>query len=277
MPLPILQANASSDPQTLIRLFHKTQHHWTQHLAEEEQLSIGSAFANPDLSRIHNANCILDAAIPQDVSLPNALAEVQSHFASRGLRCLKWVTNPSTPIDQLQPLIETLEQTGHQKKSSQIFHLNHMPTRAIPQATGLKIIPARASFRHAQQLAEEIATEWNEPQLIQANLLHLEDPHWDALIALKDGNAVAKIGVLAIGEVGLIQEVFVSKNHRSQGIGRTMMSRALEICARSLFKHIFLSCNPANTPAISLYEKLGFQKLGESISYLAPSSPGNTF
>jgi GNAT superfamily N-acetyltransferase len=272
MPLPILQSSSPSDPQTLIRLFHKTQHHWTQHLGEETQLSIGSAFVNADLSRISHANCIIDAALPPDISLAQALAEAESHFTSHGVRCLRWVTNPSAPADQTKPLIDHLEQTGHQKKSSQIFYLSHMPTKAIAQVGGLKIIPARASFRHAEQLAEEIATEWNEPQLVPANLLHLEDPHWDALIALRDGKAVAKVGVLTVGEVGLIQHLFVSREHRTQGIGRTMMSRALEICARSLFKHIFLSCNPSNAAAIALYTKLGFQKMGEYISYLAPIS-----
>jgi ribosomal protein S18 acetylase RimI-like enzyme len=46
-----------------------------------------------------------------------------------------------------------------------------------------------------------------------------------------------------------------------------MMSRALEICARSLFKHVSLSCDGDNTPAIALYKELGFTKIGEIVSY----------
>jgi ribosomal-protein-alanine N-acetyltransferase len=98
-------------------------------------------------------------------------------------------------------------------------------------------------------------------------MMHLDDPHWDALLALKDGTAVATLGVLAVGEIGRIEQVFVSPEHRRRGIGRTMMSRALEICARSLFKHVFLSCDGDNTPAIALYKELGFTKIGEIVSY----------
>jgi ribosomal protein S18 acetylase RimI-like enzyme len=79
------------------------------------------------------------------------------------------------------------------------------------------------------------------------------------------------VGVLAVGEIGRIDEVYVSKDFRRTGIGRTMMSRALEICARSLFKHIFLSCDATNAPAIALYSQLGFLKIGEIASHYAPA------
>ena len=124
------------------------------------------------------------------------------------------------------------------------------------------IIPARASFRHARQLAEESSRDWDTPQLADAWMLHLEDPQCDAILALKDGVAAALVIVLTIGEIGGIQDVFVSAAFRGQGIGRTMMSRALEICARSLFKHVFLSVDPDNTPAVNLYRKVGFERIG---------------
>jgi ribosomal protein S18 acetylase RimI-like enzyme len=131
----------------------------------------------------------------------------------------------------------------------------------------LKIIPSRASFRHARQLAEEGAEVWHEPSLADAAMMHLDDPHWDSLIALRDGEAVAHIAVLAVGEIGRIDDVYVAKGFRRLGIGRTMMSRALEICARSLFKHVMLMVNPTNESAIKLYQSVGFKKVGEVTAY----------
>ena len=46
-----------------------------------------------------------------------------------------------------------------------------------------------------------------------------------------------------------------------------MMSRVLEICARSLFKHVMLSVSPSNTAAIELYRRFGFQKIGQITGY----------
>jgi ribosomal protein S18 acetylase RimI-like enzyme len=92
---------------------------------------------------------------------------------------------------------------------------------------------------------------------------HLDDPHYDALLALAGDRAVAHVGVLAVGELALIKGVYVTPEFQRRGIGRTMMGRALEICARSLFKHVFLSTEPGNAAAQGLYAGLGFAKIGE--------------
>jgi ribosomal protein S18 acetylase RimI-like enzyme len=98
----------------------------------------------------------------------------------------------------------------------------------------------------------------------------LDDPHYESLIALRDGQPIARAGVLTLGEVGRIENVLVIPSVRRQGVGRTMMSRMLEICARSLFKHIFLTCNADNLAANALYSTLGFKKIGEMIDYRPP-------
>jgi ribosomal protein S18 acetylase RimI-like enzyme len=141
----------------------------------------------------------------------------------------------------------------------------------VREVGGLKIIPSRASFRHARELADQSSKRWNEPQLVEAAMLHLEDPHFDSLLALKDGEAIATAGVLAVGEIGRIDEVFVAEPFRRLGIGRTMMSRVLETCARSLFKHVMLSCLSDNESAKALYAQLGFRRIGTIESFVAPA------
>ena len=116
-------------------------------------------------------------------------------------------------------------------------------------------------------MAEEAAKRWNEPQLTDAAMLHLDSTQWDSLLALRDGKAVAHVAVMAMGEVGRIDDVFVSESARRQGVGRTMMSRALEICARSLFKHVMLCTGQDNAPAQARYASLGFTKVGTITAY----------
>ena len=65
-------------------------------------------------------------------------------------------------------------------------------------------------------------------------------------------------------------DLFVAPANRHQGIARIMMDRILEICARSLFKHVFASCDPGNQNAQSLYRKLGFEKIGQFVPFHAP-------
>jgi ribosomal protein S18 acetylase RimI-like enzyme len=150
------------------------------------------------------------------------------------------------------------------------MYLKGFPTEPLREVGNLKIIPARASFKHVRALAEESARDWNTSNLADAKLLHLDDPHTDALVALRDGVAAAYLAVMSVGEIGAIQDLYVSSPFRRQGIGRTMMSRALEIAARSLFKHVFVSVGPENEAAIGLYHRGGFAKIGEAILYRAP-------
>ncbi len=141
------------------------------------------------------------------------------------------------------------------------------PSGVVCEAPGLTIIPARASFRLTRQLFEEMAGRWGEPRIADAAILHLDDPHWDALLAIENGVAVGYAGVLAVGDLGRIDQVFVAASSRRQGIGRTIVSRAMEVCARSQFRHVMLAVAPGNAPAQALYSQLGFRKIGQIVAY----------
>src|SRR5688572_22187974 len=194
--LPILQSSATdTSPATLVRLFLKTEHDYVRHLAEETALDLGTAFHNASLPKIHDANCILDAALPDGMSAPDAFAQALAHYEQVGSTLHHWVMNPSAKAEAVDPLIAHLQQNGFIARTADLMRLEHVPAR-IEEAGGLKIIPSRASFRHARQLAEEGAEMWNEPTLADAAMMHLDDPHWDSLLALRDGEVVAHIAVL---------------------------------------------------------------------------------
>ena len=249
-----------------MRYFIQTERDYVRHLAEETALDFGTAFHNAQLPRIHDANCILDAALPEEMSAAEAFEQAQAHFAQVGSTLWHWVMNPSAKPEATTPLIEHLQQNGFKPRTGDLMHLERAPMKIV-EAAGLKIIPSRASFRHARMLAEESAEKWNEPTVADAAMLHLDDPHWDSLIALRDNEPVAHVGVLAVGELGRIDDVYVARKYRRLGIGRTMMGRALEICARSLFKHVMLMVDPTNEAAVSLYRSLGFTRVGTVTSY----------
>ena len=267
MSLPILPSHPTASTTDLIRFYYRTDLHWCQQIAEQTQLDVGTALLNASLPNVWDANLVFDAALPDEVAPADAVAEAEAHFRAAGSPIRKWVPNPSVPPQRTTPLVDHLLTNGHARRTYDIMHLSGQPAGAIEEVGGLRIIPARASFRHARELAAEAAAPVT-PQLVDAFIMHLEDPQTDGLLALTDGAPAAYVTVLTVGEIGCITELFVSKNLRRQGIGRTMMSRAMEICARSLFKHVFLSCEPTNMPAIALYKRLGFEKIGDFVCYV---------
>jgi ribosomal protein S18 acetylase RimI-like enzyme len=256
----------------LLRYFHQTEHRWAEHLAEAEELDVGVAFANASLPNVRDANRLQMASLTEQVSPADAIAMVDAFYASRGAKCLGWVMNPSSAASQTQPLMNELLGRGFEQAASDAMYLRKVHVPAPPPAMALSIIPARASFRHARELGEEASVELSIPQWPDATLLHLDDPHWDSLLALENGNAVGTIGVLAVGEIGRIENLFVRRSHRRRGIGTLLVARALEICARSLFKHVFACCNESQTSARSIYRSVGFERIGSYVEYRPPSN-----
>lgn len=63
---------------------------------------------------------------------------------------------------------------------------------------------------------------------------------------------------------GLVEDVVVEKEMRSQGIGKKMMEYALKICKESNCYKMCLSSSLIRERAHSFYEKIGFEKHGYS-------------
>jgi ribosomal protein S18 acetylase RimI-like enzyme len=218
---------------------------------------------------VWSANQVRDVTLPEGTSPEQAMQEVSEHFAAAGARCWEWTMNPAAPAAQARLMADYLVAAGYQPRSGEIHYLQSFPTDPLREVAGIKIIPARASYRHVRVLAEESAQWGQSPSVAAAMVLHLDDPHVDALVALRDGAAVGYLAVMSVGEIGVIEDLFVTASARGEGIGRTLMSRALEICARSLFKHVFIGVSGDNAPALALNARCGFKKIGQTESYRA--------
>jgi hypothetical protein len=178
MPLPVLSNPVESD---LIRLFHRMTLHWTQHYGETTQLDAGTAITAPQLQNVYDANVMLDAQLPDGVSPQQTVDEVNRHFLAQGTVCRTWVMNPSAAKERTEPLAGYLVEHGAGIVRNDILYLRGRPAGVIREQAGLTIIPARASYKHARQIAEISTGElWDEPQLVDAHLAHLDDPHWTA-------------------------------------------------------------------------------------------------
>lgn len=259
-----------------MRLFHQALGRSTSHTAEPHVLDVGTAYCNAQLPLVHDANHLHDGALAEGMLPAEAVALVESFYGAQGTRCAYWTMNPAAPAEMREPLVHHLADLGYKAKVTDVLVLERAAGAAPAPPEGLTLIPARASFRHVRELLERIAAECGHPQQVAESwMMHLDEPHWDAVLALREGKAVAYGGVLAVGELGLIENVSVAPESRRQGIGLLIMQRVLEICARSLFKQVMLGVQPHNSGAMALYRKLGFRKAGEVVDHVAPWARGN--
>lgn len=70
------------------------------------------------------------------------------------------------------------------------------------------------------------------------------------------------IGMYQSFEEGSITNVAVLPECRKQGIGQKLVSAAKNEAGKAGIETIFLEVRVSNQPAIALYEKMGFEKLG---------------
>ena len=95
------------------------------------------------------------------------------------------------------------------------------------------------------------------------NLLsETENPTAVFLVAIENGEALGYIGANNIlGEV-FITNLAVKKAFRRNNIGSRLLSSLIEECKNQGADYITLEVRESNIPAISLYEKTGFRKVG---------------
>ena len=94
----------------------------------------------------------------------------------------------------------------------------------------------------------------------------LEDRETDFLLGFADADGppagvVAlryRYGVWRAGYDCLVEDVFVAESARGSGLGRTMMTAAIERARERGCRRMELDTNETNAAAIALYESLGF-------------------
>src|SRR2546430_14362341 len=138
MPLPILHSRQPLNDADLVRLFHRTEAAWVGQLADGETLSVGTAYANGELSRVWDANNVRDAALHEGLTAREAVAGVEAHYARRGGRCWDWVMNPSAEPERVGPLVAHLGECGHRETRDEGQYLRSAARAAGQAVSGVE-------------------------------------------------------------------------------------------------------------------------------------------
>ena len=81
--------------------------------------------------------------------------------------------------------------------------------------------------------------------------------------AVNNGKAVGYIGFHTVLDEGYIANIAVEPSLRQKGIGALLLSTAVEYCKENGIAFLSLEVRKSNSSAISLYQKFGFETVGE--------------
>ena len=116
----------------------------------------------------------------------------------------------------------------------------------------------------------------NDISLIEPNFSECFDKFWSidilkqdfkcensAYIVAKAGNDVVGFGgIKIVFDEAEIMNIAVRADKRKHGIGSIILRKIIELAITSKCTNIYLEVNENNLPAISLYEKYDFKRIG---------------
>ena len=120
---------------------------------------------------------------------------------------------------------------------------------------------------HVAQVAELEKICFSDPWSEKSVASELTNPLSLWLVAL-DGETVAGyIGSQSVMGESDMMNVAVHPNHRRQGVAETLVTELVSALEEKGNHCLTLEVRATNAPAISLYEKLGFEKIGLRRNY----------
>ena len=99
---------------------------------------------------------------------------------------------------------------------------------------------------------------WSEKQLRES----LENPDYLFLVLELEGKIAGYAGLVRAGDKGDITNVVLAEECRGRGFGKLLVRTLLEEGKRRGIRDFTLEVRVSNTPAIHVYEALGFVKEG---------------
>lgn len=136
---------------------------------------------------------------------------------------------------------------------------------------GTDFIIRKMTAEDVSAVAEIEKQCFSSPWTAQGLLSETENPSAAFFVLEKDEEICAYMGMHIVLDECYIANVAVKSSCRKQGYGRRLVENALFTAKERDCTFISLEVRKSNLPAISLYEKCGFEKVGERKNFY--SSP----
>lgn len=123
------------------------------------------------------------------------------------------------------------------------------------------------SQEHVPQIASLERACFSDPWSENAFISELSNPLSCWLVALDGERVAGYVGSQSVIDMADIMNVAVDSQYRRQGIAERLINELIcRLCPKGIIA-LLLEVRVSNTPAISLYKKLGFQQVGVRPNY----------
>ena len=118
-----------------------------------------------------------------------------------------------------------------------------------------------------KQIAEIEQASFSDPWTLEAFLPVLRFPVLHGILAEEGGQVLGYACTQVVCEEMELQNIAVAPWARGKGVGTALLAAAEENAKSRGAQYGFLEARVSNFPALSLYEKFGYQKIGVRKNY----------
>lgn len=118
---------------------------------------------------------------------------------------------------------------------------------------------------------------FEKPWSYESFCMEYADKHKFYFVAKCDGKVIGYGGYAHILDEGHIMNIAVTASHRGKGVAKAIVAKMIGSARENGIGAITLEVNDANKPAISLYEKMGFEFSGLRPHYYGWEKPARIY
>ena len=125
----------------------------------------------------------------------------------------------------------------------------------------------KMNLNHLNELQEILISDFDDFWSFSTLKEEVENENSSYIIGKINNEIIGFAGLKKIFDQADIMNIVIKKTYRNQGIGTLLLENLILLAKDLNIFTLFLEVNEQNKPAIHLYEKLGFEKLGVRKKY----------
>jgi len=252
---------------TISSILRVTQAYCLQ-LCDKQTLDYGICYYATDFPPLPQANQFREVVVDDDVALAMVYEQAEAWFAECKLTCHRWAPAYGQPIDRLAAF---LHEKGFARQTYHAMQLTQWGALDVPE--NVRIIPARAMRKAFREMVlhEPDSEHSGDPALhVQATESRMDDPAYDAFIAMMDHEAIGRCSLYQVGDIACVMDFDVADIPDASVVEPALLTHVLTLAKRLALRTICTQLE-VNSPKIELLKRAGFEVQGEFVEFHRPA------
>ncbi|MCH7872590.1 MAG: GNAT family N-acetyltransferase, partial [Planctomycetes bacterium] len=266
--LPAMNVNKNPAATMAVRMSNQAYY---RQISDDETLDNGIFYFSAEHPTLDACNFVADVLIEEMGATPQAAFEsIEAAFTQRGVKCCRWMPAAGQPVETLDKL---LSPRGFLREET--IALTRVPNPVPEVERRYHILPARAMRRACSTLLTQRFADRGEQAdaLLELQLSRMDDPQFDAYVAMTDDQPAGYLALHQVGEIGRIRDLYVAKSHRTAGAATALLNYALATAQRWSLRPICVEIPAGAVGPRTLLDKAGFEEGGRLVHFRAADVP----